>query len=123
MILEKEAIGSISKKLGIQFLGYEQDWEIEMADSNRVEEFILFYKKATLSKNEKIVLFTLILASYDDYLSEKIIDEDELWYLIIEIMRFETETVKEVVDYWSLVGERHPENLFKITPLIKDLQF
>ena len=45
MIFKKEIIEHISKQLSLPFTGTEQDWDLEMANSNRIDDFLRFYKK------------------------------------------------------------------------------
>jgi len=42
MILKKEIIEQLSNELALPFTGIEQDWDIEMADSNRINDFLEF---------------------------------------------------------------------------------
>lgn len=122
MILTKKAIESVSLKLDLPFKGIEQDWEVELADSKRVKEFVSFYKGLSLSLDEKMALMALILASYDDYLEENDIGKNEFWDEIRFLLRSEEELFRELLNYWSLDGEIDPENYFKITPLARSIR-
>ena len=119
MILTKKAIESVSQKLALPFTGIEQDWEVELADSERVNEFVSFYKDTVLSSNEKKALMSLIFASYDDFLNERDIDENGLWSEIVLLIQSDKDLFKELLNYWGLDGETSPENYFKITPLVR----
>lgn len=119
MILKKEAIESISQKLSLPATGVEQDWEVELASSERVYEFVSFYRGTLLSLEEKKALMSLVFASYDDYLNEHDIDKNELWSEIVLLVQSDKDLFKELINYWSLEGETFPENYFKITPLVR----
>ncbi|WP_103072004.1 hypothetical protein [Aquimarina sediminis] len=121
MILKKEAIESINKKLSLPYTGVEQDWDIELADSQRVNEFVFFYKNTMLSLDEKKALMSLIFASYDDFLNECGIDKNEIWTEIVLLVQSNINLFKELLNYWSLEEETSPENYFKITPLVRDI--
>jgi hypothetical protein len=121
MILTQEAIEFISSKLKLPFTGVEQDWEVELADSKRIGEFISFYKRTALSLDEKRALMSLIFASYDELLNSNGIDRDKLWNEITSLIRFEKEFFGELLDYWGLKGETDPENYFKLTPLVRSI--
>src|SRR5438876_493 len=47
-----------------------QDWEIETADAARVGEFLDAYEAGGLDDDERFALMAMIVASYDDRLSE-----------------------------------------------------
>lgn len=121
MILKKEAIESISQKLSLPFTGVEQDWDLELASSERVNEFVFFYQGTSLSLEEKKALMSLVFASYDDYLNEHEIDKDELWSEIVLLVQSDKDLFKELINYWSLEGETSPENYFKITPIVRKI--
>jgi len=70
MILKEKVIAALSKKLSLPYTGTEQDWEIEMADSSQINEFIDLYHQHDLAFEERMALMPLIVASYDDYLNE-----------------------------------------------------
>ena len=105
IIIKKEAIESLNKKLALPYTGIEQDWELEMADFKRVHEFIYFYKSNSFSYDEKIALMSLILASYDDFLNEKDLDYEKNWKDIKKLLKSELNTFSELLDYWGLYNE------------------
>ena len=123
MILRKEAIESVSRKLSLPFTGVEQDWEVEIAASERLVEFVSFYKNSSLSSDEKMVLMSLILASYDDFLNETDTDEYEIWDEIVSLIEIDKDFFKELLNYWSMDEENNPENYFKITPLVRIVKY
>jgi hypothetical protein len=122
MILIKEAIESLNKNLSLPSTGMEQDWEIELADLNRIEEFVSFYKNSSLNEEEKKALMSLIVASYDDYLNEKHISNEVFEREIKKLLTIDKYLFTELFDYWSLIGESNPDNYFKITPLIRNIK-
>ncbi len=122
MILTKKAIESINQKLSLPFTGVEQDWEVELANSDRVDEFVACYKSTKLSSEEKKALMSLIFASYNDFLNEREIDKSELWFEIALLIQSDRDLFKELLSYWRLDGETSPENYFKITPLVRAIR-
>jgi len=48
--------------------GKEQDWDIELADAIRLDEFLNVLDHQHLSDDQKHALMALIIASYDDFL-------------------------------------------------------
>ena len=122
VILKKEAIESLNEKLSLQATGIEQDWEVELADPNRVHEFISYYKKYPLTSDEKKALMSLILASYDDFLNEKKSKTGQFWNDIRQAIESDHDLLTELLDYWILPDEDDSENWFKITPLIRKIK-
>lgn len=122
VILKKEAIESLNEKLSLPATGIEQDWEVEFADSNRVHEFISYYKNHSLPADEKKALMSLILASYDDFLNEIDSNTGQFWNDIRQTIESDYDLLSELLDYWSLPDEDNSENWFKITPLIRKIK-
>lgn len=122
MIFKKEILKHLSQELLLPFTGIEQDWDIEMADSNRIKDFIKFYEDKELSLDEKVALVALIIASYNDFLEENNLQIDRIWNSIKRILEFEKDNFTELINYWALDNEKE-ENIFKITPLIRSLKF
>lgn len=121
MILKRKVIEELSEKLLLPFTGIEQDWELEMANLERIDEFLNFYEKSVLSTDEKIALMCLILASYDDLLNEKKLEVDNRWNEIKELLELDRVLFIELLDCWALNDELGKENIFKITPLVRSI--
>ena len=119
MILKKEIIEQISKELSLPFTGMEQDWDIEMADSNRVNDFLEFYIESDLSDDKKMAVMSLILASYEDFLNDNDLEIDDRWNKIRSILDSEKLIFVDLIDYWSLRNE--VDNIFQITPLMRNI--
>lgn len=122
MILKKEIIEPLSKELLLPYTGIEQDWDIEMADSSRIDEFIKFYKDRSLCDNQKVALMSLILSSYDDFLNNNNLEVDKRWNEIKSIIKSERLIFVDLVEYWSLSNEIVQDNFFRITPLLRKLK-
>lgn len=95
----------------------QQDYDLVMADYNRVIEFLDYYQNESLNKNESFVLMEIIVASYDDYLeiksNDKVIENQ-----IMKLINEDFENHKETVKYWSREEESFAEG-WKITPFMK----
>jgi|SRR5690606_3180240 len=121
MILKKEIIEQLSKELLLPYTGTEQDWDIEMADSNRIDEFIKFYKDNNLCNDKKEAVMSLVLSSYDDLLNENNLEINDKWNEIKSILKSERIIFVDLIDYWSLNNEAEEGNLFRITPLMRTI--
>jgi hypothetical protein len=116
MIPKKETIVVLSKKLSLPYTGTEQDWDIEMADSNRINEFIDLYHQYDLTFEERMALMSLIIASYDDFLNERDIEIDYSWDAIKAMLVKDRIHFVELINYWSLYNET---DIFRITSLMR----
>ena len=97
-----------------------QDWQYEVADAARVEEFLIYYENNCLSLNEKITLMELILESYNDYVtgnSENPVVSERL----CQVLQKESKLFSNTIEYWSC-GNDDLEDCFAITPLVRKVK-
>lgn len=123
IILRKDAVEYINKIFSFQCIGIEQDWELEMANPSRINEFMSFYLDTQLSVDRKRALMALILASYDDLLNETKLGvyANELWNKIKHVLESEKDIFSDLIAYWSCEKEINPDNYFKLTPFIREI--
>lgn len=121
MIVTKKTIEQLSKELSLPYTGIEQDWAVEMADANRVDEFIEFYKCNSLSIQKKVGVVSIILASYEDFLNNTDLNCDERWDDIKQILNSDRPNFNLLLDYWSLRNTPNNTDFFRLSRLIKTL--
>jgi hypothetical protein len=120
VILTAGAIEKLNMLLDLPYMDWMQDWDIQLADSNRIQEFCDTYERENLDSNEKQALMALIIASYNNYLEERG-NEMVLWDKIAALLRRDLDLHKPTLLYWlcdngeELIGE------FAVTPLIRAL--
>jgi hypothetical protein len=119
--LSTEAVLFLNKVLSLPATGLEQDWEVELADPNRINEFVSFYENSILNSDQRYALMALIIASLEDLSYIKPI-ESVLWRRISSIILKEYELYRPLIDYWSLVDEKCSGNFFSITVLMRSLK-
>lgn len=115
-----ETMLGLSKPLGFNFTGREQDWAIEFADYTRVSDFINFMDQRHLSEEERYAVLSLILASYDECLNNGLDADRALWNNIAGLLDKDKEIVSDLLDYWAQYEEKNQEDLFAITSLIRE---
>ena len=109
-VLNQDAIKRLNRMLNLPALGNEQDWEFELADSDRIEEFLDLIKFAALTVEEKVALLALILSSAEDATNK---DQNIDKYLgdLVSIISKDKNIFSEVLDYWASVGSN--ESVFR----------
>lgn len=63
--------------------GDEQDWAVELADPSRVQEFISKYPEYQADDELSFGLVSLLIASFDDLIAERINEADLEYFEII----------------------------------------
>lgn len=116
----QEAIEKIATNLNLKRGDrYSQDWEYEVADSNRIKDFIDYYESNELDSVEKKILIKLILESYNDYVGENgcnLSFEKKL----AEILKSEYVLYNDIIQSWSCEGEAL-EDSYYITAFIRKI--
>ena len=124
--VKKEAgsIGVVWKRLSscldLPYTGTEQDWDLEMADSSRLAQFLCFYEAEQLSEIERKELMRLILASTNDAIEKGNVEGSEL-SRISELISDEYCLHRSTIRYWSCAGETAAENLFPLSSFARQL--
>jgi hypothetical protein len=116
----KEAMRSLDDKLNLPSRGDEQDWDIELADAERVSEFLDFYETNELTEEEKYALVCLMLGSYDEALRRGIAAENE-WEKLKSILVNDARGFRFIIEYWSL-PDVPGDDVFNLTRLMRELQ-
>jgi hypothetical protein len=118
--LPLEAIKKLNSLLDLPYRDGMQDWDIELADSNRIQEFCDFYEREDLDPHEKQALMALLIASYNDYLEERG-NEVLLWSKIAALLRKDFDLHKSTLLYWLGSDDKEVIGDFAVASLIKTL--
>lgn len=114
----REAIDSLVKKLSLPKPGpFTQDWEYEVADETRVNEFLSLYENLSLNEEEKFALMIVIIGSLNDAIENGDVD-DSVFSKTKELLLKEIAIHKNTIIYWSVESEEL-EDCFAITPFIR----
>lgn len=110
----------LSRMLGLGSDGTEQDWAFELADPARISEFFEFYSAKARAPDDKATLMALILASLEEAFQQAGTMADE-WRNIAPVIHEHIELHVATLEYWADPGESDPENMFLITPAVREL--
>lgn len=101
-ITDNNARLNLSKKLNLEFHESMQDWEYEIADSDRIQEFIEEYDKSESTDKEKQSLMEIILDSSNDLLVDnKTVEFEKFFLAIIERLKKESKLHEGTINYWK----------------------
>ena len=120
MEIDQKAATKIALALNLEESNsHSQDWEYEVADSNRIGDFLEFYISNELNMAEKRILIKLLLESYNDYVEKKGFNSDYA-RKIKTILEKEKRLFEDIIQEWSC-QEENLENSFYITPIIREI--
>lgn len=119
-MLKRSSIDKLTALFALPATGQEQDWEVELADENRIGEFLMAYEEMVLSPDDKFALMALILASADHHIEAEAKVPEE-WKRIANILTEERELHEETLSYWRCINEDDPQAWFNLTPHVRML--
>lgn len=109
----------LNKILSLPAKGDEQDWDIELADKNRIEQFLDVFEKSGLNLDEQYALMALIIASYNSLLDDGLFHTNT-WNRIVRNIHPNADLKKQIKSYWG--QEKNDATCeFSIGPLVRDL--
>lgn len=101
---------------------YSEEWECEVANEYRIDEFITYYQMKLTDDNEKFTLMQIIVESCNDALGNGNLD-NEVWKKIKNSLILDCNIHKYTIEYWSDEEEdKDIEDCFVITPLIREVR-
>ncbi|MBP3610798.1 MAG: hypothetical protein J6J42_10755 [Lachnospiraceae bacterium] len=117
----KETINRLTNEL--KLIGtdkYTQDWEYEVANVERLQDYIEYYQKEDRNSNEKVALMRIMLEAYNDYV---IMNPNEImyWNTIKQLLEQDFCIHSETIKYWSC-EEEELENCFAITAFVRTIK-
>lgn len=99
-----------------------QDWEWEVADSNRIDEFLAVYETGGLSDDERFTLMEMILESFEDLEhGDSDLSEDARWRRTLVALDRNISLHAHSVWYWSCLEAEGSEEIFHISPFIRQI--
>lgn len=113
----RKAINTISAHFSLPNEDWMQDWEIQVAEFSRLDEFIDAYRSADLDDDERFTLMAVIIHCLDrpEGLS------DPRWETVVGFLERDLEIHASTIVYWSCSGRNDPDEQFFTTPLFRAL--
>jgi hypothetical protein len=115
----RAAIDSLAKRFGFPNTATMQDWEWEVADPARIEQFLAVYQGGELCEDERFTLMETILQSFED-LPEPL-EYDPRWIVALDLLDTNIQLHIYSVWYWSDVENENGEDSWRVTPQLRKL--
>ncbi|MES0811359.1 hypothetical protein ABLO27_17870 [Roseibium sp. SCPC15] len=96
----------LSRMLKLPADGDEQDWDIQLANSARLLEFIRRYPEFSVDDEYAFAMAALIIASFDERLLERIYPLGEEFYELMRIAEFDVTRMytEEECQLWAKIA-------------------
>ena len=113
------AIDSLARRFGFPNHPGMQDWPWEVADAERLDEFLAAYENGGLDDDERFTLMEILLQSFEDLGQSS--GFDARWDRTLEILDRNIDLHACSVWYWSSLENDNPEDQWRVTPFLRRL--
>ena len=113
----RAAIDSLASRLGLANDPGMQDWAWQVADSDRIDEFIAAYEGKELTEDERFTLMETLLQSFEDASSP--LESDRRWARLLELLDQNVVLHAYSICYWSLLENDNVDECWRITPFVR----
>jgi transcriptional regulator with XRE-family HTH domain len=113
----RAARDALAKRFGLPNEEWMQDWEYQVADAARIDEF-LAYAETDPDDDEAFSLMMMIFQSFED-LGEAAL-HDPRWERVVRLLQRRFELHRSTLRYWANLSEP-PEGDWQITPLVRSV--
>jgi hypothetical protein len=96
-----------------------QDWEWEVADAARIDEFLAAYMSGELGEDERFTIMETILQSFEE--SELDLSSDARWKEVLAALEARIDLHAYSVWYWSCLDFEDSHDWFRSTPHLRQI--
>ena len=114
-----EAISSLAARFGFSNLPDMQDWEYEVADPARIDDFLDAYLCGELSEDERFTLMETILQSFEEFPSP--LEDHPRWQELLSLLKENLDLHLYTIWYWSSLETESLEDCFRVTPEMREI--
>ena len=114
-----DAIASLSARLNVAYDDSMQDWEWEIADPARIDEYLALYQGGELTDDERFTLMETVIQSFADL--SACLHEDPRWEHVINLLDRNIELHLYSVWYWANTDSELENDGWAVTPFLRKL--
>ena len=96
-----------------------QDWEWEVADAERIEEFLSLYEAGGLGEDERFALVEILIQSFED--SSRDLPGDPAWKRLLALLERNLDVHRYSVWHWSAVESAAQEDMWRVSRFLRPL--
>ncbi len=115
-----ESIAKLAKLFSLPNESWMQDWDLQVADPVRVDEFLAAYRNLPFTDDDKFTLMEIIVASLND-LEGADLASHPAWHEARGILREQCVLHADTICYWSCIEEPDVAECFSITPYMREI--
>lgn len=114
-----EAKASLATRFDVPNEPHMQDWEWEVADPKRIDEYLSAYRSGGLSDDERFTLMETIIQAFDDLADP--LDSNHRWSETLHILDENIDLHAYSVWYWSDLEYELGDETWRVTPFLRTI--
>ncbi|MHA3981929.1 hypothetical protein [Acinetobacter venetianus] len=95
-----------------------QDWEYQVADVERIDDFLNVYDLRDITEDERFLLIEMLFKSFEEVDD---LEKDTRWHRTLSVVENNLDLHTQTVLYWAN-GVESFEDSWNITPFIRNLR-
>ena len=115
----RQAIDSLAKRFGLENRPGMQDWEWEVADEARIDEFLAAYESGALTDDERFTLMETILQSFEQLPNS--VDEDPRLPRLLALLGQNVPLHRHTIWHWCAYQVGDLDEAFQVSPYMRTL--
>ena len=96
-----------------------QDWKWQIADTNRIDEYLRLYHSNSLTDDERFTLMETIIQAFADLPAE--LSTDPRWEAVLETLNRNIRLHAHSVWYWAFLENESLDDCWTVTPFMRKL--
>jgi len=117
----REAIESLAERLELPFDDSMQDWEWEVADPNRIDEFLHLYEQGSLTDDERFALMETIIQSFEDLTHRP--ESDPRWGTVLDTLSLNSDLHISTIWYWASLEVKDLSDTWDVAASVRELLY
>ncbi len=114
-----EAIANLAVRFNVPNHPEMQDWEWEVADSSRLDEYLAVYNSGELTDDERFTLMETIIQAFENAPGE--LDAHPHWGATLSILGVNFDLHAYTVWYWSGQGHVRGEGEWRVSQPLRSI--
>ena len=107
---------ALAARLRLPLDPFSQDWEWEIAETSRFQEWIAVYQNEALSDDEQFSLMEILIQCVEDMCQgDKLAEQLPEWQAVAALLLTNGQLHASTIYYWSVFGHDDPDEQFRIT--------
>jgi|SRR5215813_12909121 len=107
---------ALAARLHLSIDPFSQDWEWEIADPSRFQDWIAVYQDETLSDDERFSLMEILIQCVEDMCTlDEPADQLPEWRAVSVLLLTNSRLHASTISYWSVLGHDDPEEQFRVS--------